>query len=265
MLLRLASSARALALAIILVFLAPLAAHALWWWSREDAAPDWSTADWSSARLLPAAAAAPEAKVRIYAARVGRWRGIFAHHTWIVVKAAGAPRYTRYDVVGWGAPVRTDAYAADARWFGNPPQVVLALDGEAAERAVPRIRAAVDAYPYRARGSYSAWPGPNSNTFVAHVLRAVPDLGVALPPTALGKDFSDRVIAPTPSRTGVQLSLGGYLGLTLGWVEGVEVNLLGAVAGLDLRRPALKVPGWGRIGMAPAGATGTLIAPAPST
>jgi hypothetical protein len=33
---------------------------------------------------------------------------------------------------------------------------------------------------------------------VAHVLRAVPDLGVALPPTALGKDFSERAVAWTP-------------------------------------------------------------------
>ncbi|WP_036270526.1 DUF3750 domain-containing protein [Methylobacterium sp. WSM2598] len=252
---------RLVTLAVLLLFLAPLAAHALWWWSRDDLAPDWATADWSSARLLPPAAAVPGAVVRVYAARVGRWRGIFAHHSWLVVKEAGAARYTRYDVVGWGRPVRTDAYPADGRWFGNPPQVVLALDGEAAARAVPKLREAVAAYPYQDFGSYRAWPGPNSNTFVAHLLRAVPEVRAALPPTALGKDFSEALVALTPSRTGLQLSWRGYAGLTLGWVEGVEVNLLGAVAGLDLRRPALKLPGWGRIGMEPAGATGTLIAP----
>ncbi|MFE1599114.1 DUF3750 domain-containing protein [Methylobacterium sp. ID0610] len=252
-------------LALLLLFLVPLAAHALWWWSRDDKAPDWATADWSSARLLPPAAAAPGAVVRIYAARVGRWRGIFAHHTWVVIKEAGAPRYTRFDVVGWGLPVRQDAYPADGRWFGNPPQVVLALDGEEAARAVPKIRAAVATYPYRAAGTYSAWPGPNSNTFVAHLLRAVPAVQAALPPTALGKDFSERILAPTPSRTGIQLSLRGYAGLSVGLVEGIEINLLGAVAGLDLRRPALKLPGWGRVGMDPAGATETLIAPTPST
>ena len=38
-------------------------------------------------------------------------------------------------------------------------------------------------------------------------------------------------------------------GLTLGWVEGVEVNILGAVAGLDIRRPAVKLPGFGRVGI----------------
>jgi hypothetical protein len=34
----------------------------------------------------------------------------------------------------------------------------------------------------------------------------------------------------------------------VGWVEGIELNLLGLVAGIDLRHPALKLPGLGRIG-----------------
>ena len=86
------------------------------------------------------------------------------------------------------------------------------------------------------------------------MLSRVPALQAALPPTAIGKDWHPvgEVLALTPSRTGIQLSLGGYAGLTLGWIEGVEVNVLGLVAGLDLRRPALKLPGWGRIGLIPA-------------
>jgi hypothetical protein len=44
--------------------------------------------------------------------------------------------------------------------------------------------------------------------------------------------------------------LGGYVGLTIGWVEGVELNFFGGVLGFDLRRPALKFPGLGRIGVA---------------
>jgi hypothetical protein len=35
----------------------------------------------------------------------------------------------------------------------------------------------------------------------------------------------------------------------IGWVEGLEINLLGAVAGLDWRRPAIKLPAIGRIGI----------------
>ena len=106
-------------------------------------------------------------------------------------------------------------------------------------------------YPYSRSGDYSVWPGPNSNSFIAYVLAAIPEAGIALPPTAIGKDWrvDARIFGRTPSGTGVQLSLGGLFGVTVGWVEGVEVNVLGLVAGLDIRRPALKLPGFGRIGI----------------
>jgi len=240
-------------LLFLVVFILPLAARAAWWSFRTDLAPNWGGADWSSAGLLPAPAAAHEAVVHVYAARVGRWRGVFAHHSWIVVKERGAARYTRFDKVGWGSPVRTNGWPADGRWFGNAPQLIAAVEGEAAERLIPTIRAAVAAYPYRGFGDYRAWPGPNSNTFIAHVLRAAPELGAVLPPTALGKDYRrlDEWLSLSPSGTGVSLSLGGYAGVTLGWFEGVEVNILGGVAGLDLRRPAVKIPFWGRLGFEP--------------
>ena len=240
-------------LVILGLFLLPLGTHALWWALRDDVAPSWRAADWSSAQLLPEPARAPQAIVAIYAARVGRWRGIFAHHTWVVVKEAGAQQYTRYDKVGWGSPVRTNGWAPDGRWFGNAPHPVVVIEGSEAERLIPQIQQAVAAYPYRTFGAYNAWPGPNSNTFVAHVMRSVPGLYASLPPTALGKDWQPlrELVGLTPSRTGIQVSLGGYAGLVLGWVEGFEVDFLGLVAGLDFRRPAIKLPGWGRIGMDP--------------
>src|SRR5215204_2041166 len=163
-------------LAILVVFLLPLAVHALWWATRDGLAPDWGSADWSSAKLLPPPAAKPAALVYVYAARTGRWKGIFAHHSWIVVKEKSAARYVRYDKVGWGSPVRTNTWPADARWFGHEPQLILATEGEAAESLIPQIRNAVAEYPYRGFGDYRAWPGPNSNTFIAHVLARVPAL-----------------------------------------------------------------------------------------
>ena len=86
------------------------------------------------------------------------------------MKEANATRYRRFDKVGWGSPVRTDAWPADARWFGNAPQLVLAVDGE-------------EAQPY-----------PRD-----------PGRGGELPLSGLGR--------------------------------------------LQRRRPALKLPGWGRIGV----------------
>ncbi len=238
-------------LAVLILFLLPLAAHALWWWTRDDLSLSWARADWSSAKLLPPASLKSEAVIHVYAARTGRWKGIFAHHSWIVVKDKDAPRYSRYDKVGWGRPVRTDGWPPDGRWFGHDPELVVAIEGTAAEALIPRVRAAVARYPHGEWGGYRAWPGPNSNTFVAHVMREVPELGAALPPTAIGKDWhpSGDLVSLTPSRTGVQLSIRGLLGIAVGWVEGIEFNLLGLVAGLDIRRPAVKLPGWGRIGV----------------
>ena len=233
----------------LLLLLLPLATHAAWW-QLQDHPRSWAEADWSSAGVLAPASREPNAVVHVLAGRTGRWKGIFAHHTWIVVKAKGSPRYRRYEVVGWGRPVRIDAYAADGRWYGDTPRVLLSLSGAAAERAIPRIEAAVARYPYASAGSYVVWPGPNSNTFIASIAREVPEIAPALLPTAIGKDFAGAPVfaGSTPSRTGAQLSLFGLAGVSVGWIEGVEVNVLGLVIGADFRRPALKLPGWGRIG-----------------
>jgi hypothetical protein len=80
------------------------------------------------------------------------------------------------------------------------------------------------------------------------VAREVPELGLALPSTAIGKDFLPwgQLFAPTPSHTGYQFSLGGLLGVAAGREEGLEINVLGLVTGFDLRAPAVKLPGYGR-------------------
>jgi hypothetical protein len=154
-----------------------------------DRSVDWQSADRSSAGLLPSSAAHPEALVRVYAARTVRWRGIFAVHSWIVTKEPNAASYMRYDYTAWGEPIRINGFAPDGRWFGDVPVTIAAADGEAADRMIPKIRAAVEGYQLRSYGDYRAWPGPNSNTFVSAVLSAVPELQAALPPTAIGKDF----------------------------------------------------------------------------
>lgn len=236
-----------------LLYLLPIGVSALLY-QWKGIGPGWWDADRSTISNLPPPDRHPAAVVRVFAAPTVRWRGIVAVHSWIVLKAEGASGYTRYDYTAWGDPLRVNGFVADGRWFGRAPEVVFAADGAAATALIPRMQAAIDAYTWRNRGDYRAWPGPNSNTFITAVLDAVPEVGVVLPPTAIGKDYpyDGRWLRRTSSGTGLQLTLGGYGGVTIGWVEGIEVNILGAVAGLDIRRPALKLPGLGRLGV-PAG------------
>lgn len=185
------------------------------------------------------------------AARTGGLKGALSVHSWIVTKPAGAERYNRYDKVGWGNPIRTNAYPADGRWYSNAPGVLLELHGAEAEQLIPRIEAAVQAYPFSGRGDYKIWPGPNSNSFVAYVLRAVPQLAIALPPEAVGRDFRPLgdFVTLSPDWRNFELSLGGYAGVAVGALYGIEVRLGGLVFGLDIARPGLKLPGFGRVGV----------------
>src|SRR5262249_19460516 len=162
---------------------------------------------WASTGLLPPAAADPAARVLVFAARTGGWRGIFAVHTWIVVKPENGSTYTRYDVMGFGQPVRVNLQAPDAYWFGDRPQLGANVRREGAARSIPKIETAIKNYPYSDSGTYRVWPGPNSNTFTATILRAVPELNIAMPPEAVGRDFraDGSFIGLTASRTGIEL------------------------------------------------------------
>jgi len=236
-------------LAIFALFLVPLLARAAVY-ALGDAPRSWRDADWSSTGLLPPASQYKPARLIVFTGRAGAWKGIFAVHSWVVLKAAGADTWTRYDVVGWGNPVRRNNWPVDGRWYGSTPVAIVDISGNAAERLIPKVEAAVERYRFAANGDYRIWPGPNSNSFTAAVLRAVPELGVSLPPNAIGRDFRDGFYAGrTDSGTGAELNFWGVADIKVGWVEGVEVNLLGLVAGLDLRHPALKLPGYGRIGV----------------
>jgi hypothetical protein len=215
---------------------------------------------WHEARrdptgLAPDPATTQEAIVQVYAARAVSWRGVFAVHTWIVVKPTGAPRYTRYEVVGFGvangAPaVRVDRMGPDNYWFGARPQIIADKRGPGVDAMIENIRAAVASYPYP--HDYRPWPGPNSNTFMAYVARQVPELGLKLPSNAIGKDFlpDGALFARAPSGSGYQISLYGIVGVLLAADEGFELNVLGLNLGVDAAAPALKLPAIGRLGVA---------------
>lgn len=214
---------------------------------------DWRTATHRSVGLAPDPASHPDAVVQAYASHTFGWRGAFAVHTWLAAKPAGADHYTRYEVIGWyarsgrSAVSVTNTRAPDTEWFSSAPRLIRDLRGADAEAVIGKLDAAVASYPHP--DVYRAWPGPNSNTFLAHLGRAVPELRLTLPSTAIGKDYLPlgQFLVRTPSGTGHQASILGLLGVAVGVDEGLELNVLGLVTGIDFAHPALKLPGIGRV------------------
>ncbi len=212
---------------------------------------NWKVASWASSGLLSEATATKPATVIILAARTGRWKSIFAEHMSIVLKPEGAAAWTRYDVVGWGNPVRKNAYPADALWYGNPPREVYRIEGAKAAQLIPEIEASITNYPHQRRGTYTVWPGPNSNTFVSWVVRHTAGFDAELPPAAVGKDWFANGFATSvaPSKTGYSMSVSGVIGGTVAWEEGVELHLLGSTIGLDPNDLAIKLPALGKFSL----------------
>jgi hypothetical protein len=238
---------RTIMLALVLLFFAPVALRALGF-AFQDRPRSFRDADWSSVGGLPAAKDYPGARVLILAGQTGGWKGVVSLHSWVVIKDENAPNWTRYDVVGWGSPVRTNNWAPDGRWYGYNPVVVADITGAQAKAIIPKLQQAITSYRFANYGDYRIWPGPNSNSFVASVLRAVPELGVTLPPNAIGRDFRDGFHAgATDSGTGLEINLWGLAGFKIAAVEGLEFNLFGLVTGLDFRNLGIKLPAFGTL------------------
>jgi hypothetical protein len=237
-----------LALVLLLMLAGPLLTLAF---GKVSFHGDWRFATHRAAGLAPDPLSHPEAIVQAYASRTFGWRGAFAVHTWIAAKPAHADRYTRYEVIGWRAHQGSglsvsETDAPDSEWYGAAPRLIGDVRGAAAEGVIAKLPDAAASYPHT---RYSAWPGPNSNTFIAHLGRAIPELHLTLPVLAIGKDYlaPGEWIARTPSGTGYQFSAGGLIGVTAARDEGLEINLFGLVTGIDFHEPAIKVPGIGSV------------------
>lgn len=211
---------------------------------------DWRTANRESAHIAPNPKTTPEAVIQVYSARAFSWRGLFAVHTWIAVKAKNAPQFTTYQVIGWRTyrgmpPLEIAVDIPDRYWYGQKPEIIYDLRGETAEKLIPKLDAAARSYPDSNR--YTVWPGPNSNTFPAYIARQVPELMLTLPANALGQDWlpNGAVFSRTPSGTGYQFSLFGVLGITLAKHEGFSINLLGLPYGISPYQRAIILPGVG--------------------
>jgi hypothetical protein len=240
-------------------FLLPPLLFGLAYLDRVESGPvsDWRNASRSPVGLAPDPRVTPEPVVQVYAARAVRWRGYFGVHTWVAVKPSNAAEFTVYEVNGWrlrrtGRSVSVDHRSPDSRWFGNRPELLAERRGDGVDELITRIEQAVASYPYA--DTYRVWPGPNSNTFVAHVLRAAPELRADLPATAIGKDYLGfDFVAWSPSGTGAQVNAFGLVGALAGIEEGLEINVLGLTFGIDPLDLALKLPLAGRFGWPRAG------------
>lgn len=242
--------ARTLALLLTLSFGLSVADASLG--DRDPGSRSWRTAPRHSAGIAPDPGTnADTAIVQVYSAATVGWRGLFAEHPWIIFKRRGETAYTRYDVIGWRRPnvVQRNYAVPDGLWYGATPTLRVDHRGETAEAMISAIEAAIRSYPFA--DTYRSYPGPNSNTFLAHIGREVPALKLDLPANAIGKDYRpiSQPAGLSPTGSGVQLSFFGLLGMSIGLQEGIEANILGLNFGIDFNSPGLRLPFIGRLGM----------------
>ncbi len=240
---------------VVVFFVLPVGCQVIGHYSSDGSRLSWWELRRDSSRQAPDASTTDDAIIQLYSARAARWRGAFGVHTWYATKKTDENAYTRLEVIGYalrwsGKTVRVRRGAPDNYWFGSKPFLLREIrGGKNVDDMIDRLHKAAAEYEYN--DQYKVWPGPNSNTFIATLARKVPEMGIELPATAIGKDYlpNGKVLASSPSGRGYQFSLRGLFGLLVGAEEGFEINLLGLTAGLDISPLALKLPGLGRIGL----------------
>ncbi len=209
---------------------------------------------WNESRgLAPDPKENAEPILQVYTARTRGIKGAFAVHSWIAMKPSDAKGYEVCQVIGWrrdrlGNVLFRENITPDRSWYGNEPTLILDLRGDHVESIIHKVDTAISEYPWANR--YQVFPGPNSNTFVAWIGLKVPELGLDLPSTAIGKDWRPLAhsLGLSASGTGVQASLFGLLGTSIGFEEGFEFNILGLNTELDLFDLSLEIPLFGRFG-----------------
>lgn len=169
------------------------------------------------------------------------WFTRFAEHTWVEVATPRGCERVEWTKGATGivhSEIGRDGLREDVRWE-QPVAVHAVWRGDRARSLGERILAVADEWP-EAR-NYRAWPGSNSNTYLAWLAREA-GFGVELPPNAVGRDYAPW-LAVGASTTGLGLRLDTALvGASAGLVEGVELHLIGLTAGVGLWPPSLKLP-----------------------
>jgi hypothetical protein len=201
--------------------------------------------------------------VQLWYATLPRLLRPIAVHCWFAVWDTFSQRWQRWEV--WQAEnaggeslgyVHCDRRHPASGVGGGLPQLAVAWDGSAAQ-SICSVLAKPQEYPHW--NHYRAWPGPNSNTFVAWVLRRA-GLHYRLDPRAIGKDYGGPYGARGCSRPLSAELETPLLGVKVGVHDGVEVHLLGFTCGLGWWPLELSTP-VGRLSFrgkgAPSTATGS--------
>ena len=129
--------------------------------------------------------------VRLYCARLPAPLGLFASHYWFTVDdGARCDRWEIWQTAGAGGVcfghLHCNLKAPDDGVGGGPARVAAKWEGEDAARLNAALAEAAERYPFCHR--YLAWPGPNSNTFAAWVLRRA-QVDFRLPRNAIGRNY----------------------------------------------------------------------------
>ena len=142
---------------------------------------------------IAAGALSSDVRVELRSAPLPSLLGRFASHYWFVVFRDG--RVDRWEVwqtrnAGGRAVghVHCNLKPPDAGVGGGPMRLECHWEGDGAA-AIARVLEATHAYPFCQR--YHYWPGPNSNTYAAWVLRQA-GIDYPFPRRAIGCTFRQR-------------------------------------------------------------------------
>ena len=121
-----------------------------------------------------------------------------ADHCWFAEFDRAGGRWHRWEVMRYSAGpwghVQRDVMSADAGVGAGPSWVLHEFRGDSAAHLRDVL---YDPQGYPLRDRYRYWPGPNSNTYVAWVLREA-DVDASLPGTAIGRGYPCPVSASAP-------------------------------------------------------------------
>lgn len=128
---------------------------------------------------------------RLYCATLPWPLGLVAAHYWFTVAdGARCDRWEIWQTAGAGGAcvghLHCNLKAPESGVGGGPARLAAEWRDADAARLRETLEKAHEAYPFCHR--YRPWPGPNSNTFAAWVLRRA-SLDFRLPANAIGRNF----------------------------------------------------------------------------